>query len=115
MVILKQLQQIGNMNGIINNIIGNFDWAYMLSVNVLTYIITKLIDTGVKFKTPSWIKKLVTLFSVIFVAGCYYLIDKTLSLRILLNSAILAPVAWDFVFKPILNKFNADYKNKIVE
>mgnify|MGYP003315978429 CR=1 FL=1 len=100
------------MNGIINSIIGNFDWAYMLSVNVLTYIITKLIDTSVKFKTPSWLKKLVSLFSVISVAGCYYLIDKTLSLRILLNSAILAPVAWDFVFKPLLDRIGLNYKDE---
>lgn len=101
------------MEEIISNIINNFDWSYMLSINILTYGINKFIDTCVKIKTPSWIKKVVTLFVGILLAIVYYYLDDDVSIRILLNSAILAPVSWDFVFKPILNKMGVDYKNNI--
>ena len=32
------------MENIINNLINNFDFAYMLAINILTYIIIKTID-----------------------------------------------------------------------
>lgn len=40
----------------------------------------------------------------------YHFISDT-STEVLVNSAILAPLAWDWIFKPILNKIGADYKN----
>ena len=39
-----------------------------------------------------------------YVAGGY---ENT---TILINSAILAPVAWSWIFKPILKKIGVDYK-----
>lgn len=101
------------MDEIISNIINNFDWAYMLSVNVLTYIINELIASINKNKVPTYNKKLITIGTSIILAIVYYFIDEDISLRILLNSAILAPVAWDYIFKPILNKFGVDYKNNL--
>lgn len=101
------------MEEIISNIINNFDWSYMLAINVLTYGINKLLDTGVIHKTPSWIKKFITILVGAGLGLLYIYIDETVSARILLNSAILAPVSWDFVFKPIFNKLGIDYKNKL--
>ena len=41
-----------------------------------------------------------------YIAGGY---ENT---TILINSAILAPVAWSWIFKPILKKIGVDYKQK---
>lgn len=100
------------MEELISNIINNFDWSYMLSVNVLTYTINKLLDAVHTKKTSSWIKKLTTLIVIIVLTSAYILLDKDISYRILLNSAILAPVAWDFIFKPLLNKIGLNYKDE---
>lgn len=95
---------------IINQIINNFDFVYMLVINVLTYIIIKSIDSinGDK-KVSTWTKRLVLLFSIIFVF-IGYKINNYPNNIILINSTIAAPVFWSWCLKPILNKFNIDYK-----
>ena len=95
---------------IINQIINNFDFVYMLIINLLTYLIIKSIDSinGDK-KVSTWTKRLVLLFSIILVYS-YYKINNYPNNIILINSTIAAPVFWSWVLKPILNKFNIDYK-----
>lgn len=102
------------MEDILQNIIDNFDWAYMLSVNVLTYSIIQLLKTITKKKITKLAKHIILIFSTIILAACYKYIGDA-SLRILLNSAILAPVAWDFIFRPIADKFGIGYKGKKVK
>lgn len=102
------------MEDILQNIIDNFDWAYMLSVNVLTYSIIQLLKTIIKKKITKLAKHIILIFSTIVLTACYKYIGDV-SLRILLNSAILAPVAWDFIFRPIADKFGIGYKGKKVK
>lgn len=102
------------MEDIFQNIINNFDWAYMLSVNVLTYSIIQLLKTLTKKKINKLAKQIILIFSTIVLAACYKYIGDV-SLRILLNSAILAPVAWDFIFRPIADKFGIGYQGKKVK
>jgi hypothetical protein len=33
-----------------------------------------------------------------------------MEVKLLINSAILAPVSWSWIFKPLCKKFNLDYK-----
>ena len=95
---------------IINQIINNFDFVYMLVINLLTYLIIKSIDSinGDK-KVSTWIKRLVLLFSII-VVYLYYIINDYPNNIILINSTIAAPVFWSWVLKPLCKKFNIDYK-----
>lgn len=103
---------------IINNIIQttaeSFDFAFCVAVNVLTYCIIKFIDeiNGDK-KVNTWTKRLVLLGSLIVVSAIYYFNGS--DLKLVANSAILAPVFWSWIFKPICKKFNIDYKQFNIE
>lgn len=95
---------------VINQIINNFDFSYMFIVNVLTYIIIKIIDyLNGDTKVHIFIKRLCLLISIIFVAIIYKIINYDNNI-ILINSAILAPVFWSWILKPICIKFGIDYK-----
>lgn len=94
----------------INLFENNFSLSYMLCVNVLTYLIIKAIDdlNGDK-NVSTWTKRLVMIFSCFIIAIAYKLNDNTNTI-ILINSAIIAPVAWSWIFKPIFKRIGIDYK-----
>lgn len=88
----------------------HFDLSFMLCVNILTYILIKVIDdlNGDKV-VGTWIKRLVMIISC-FAIAAGYVAGGYENTTILINSAILAPVAWSWIFKPILKKIGVDYK-----
>lgn len=96
---------------IVDGILSNFDFGFMFIVNVLTYIIIKVIDYfNGDNKVPTWQKRCVLVISivtmtVIYIAAGY---DNTI---MLVNSAILAPVFWSWVVSPILKKLGVGYKD----
>ena len=95
---------------IIDLIITNFDFSYMIAINVLTYIIIKCLDYVNKSKNVKTIEKRIALLaSIIAVTSCY-LLSGYKEYIILLNSAICAPVFYSWVLRPILIKFNIGYK-----
>ena len=98
------------INNILEQVISNFDFAYMISINTLTYIIIKFIDfVNGERPVKRWAKKLVLVLSTIFCCIIYkYFTDITNS--VLINSTILAPVAYSWIFKPILKKLNINYR-----
>lgn len=59
--------------------------------------------------TSKGIKILITIIVSIAMGVIYHFISD-MNTEVLINSAILAPLAWDWVFKPILNKIGIDYK-----
>ena len=98
------------INNIITTVISSFDLAYCISVNVLTYLIIKFIDSLNDKKTVStWNKRIVLLVVILSTGVLYNLIGC--DNRILLNSAILAPVFWSWIIKPICKYFKIDYKD----
>lgn len=95
---------------IIDITIKSFDFDYCISVNVLTYLIIKFIDSlNGKKDVSTWSKRIVLLVVIFFIGILYNLIGC--DNRILLNSAILAPVFWSWIIKPICKYFNIDYKD----
>lgn len=98
------------MDAIINQIISNFDFAYMFVVNILTYILIKIIDwaNGNKI-VPIWQKRLLLIISIIIVACVYTFVGYDNKI-ILVNSSIIAPIAWSWVLRPIFIKLGAGYK-----
>lgn len=88
----------------------HFDLSFMLCVNILTYILIKVIDdlNGDKV-VGTWTKRLVMIISC-FAIAAGYIAGGYENTTILINSAILAPVAWSWIFKPILKKIGVDYK-----
>lgn len=98
------------ITNILNTIISNFDFTYMFMINFVTYNIIKIIDefNGNK-KVKTWNKRLVLVISIICVTIIYKLTGYDNNL-ILINSAILSPVFYSWILKPILIKFNIGYK-----
>jgi hypothetical protein len=102
------------MDKLINNFVElfntHFDLSFMLCVNILTYILIKVIDdlNGDKV-VGTWTKRLVMIISCFAIAAGYKAegYEETV---ILINSSVLAPVAWSWIFKPILKKLGVDYK-----
>ena len=96
---------------IVSGILNNFDFGFMFIVNVLTYIVIKVIDYfNGDNKDPTWQKRCILIICIftmamIYIASVY---DNTITL---VNSAILAPVFWSWVVSPILKKFGVGYKD----
>lgn len=71
-------------------------------VNILTYILIKVIDDLNGDKVVStWTKRLVMIISC-FAIATGYRAGGYEEMVILINSSVLAPVAWSWIFKPIL-------------
>lgn len=98
------IQELGSF------ILNSFDFGFVISVNIITYAIIKIVESINKKKSKRIFKIIATIGVTIcfdYICLKYTEIDK----QILLNSSILAPVAWDWVIKPICKLIKIDYKN----
>lgn len=96
---------------IVDGILSNFDFGFMFIVNVLTYIIIKVIDYfNGDNKVPTWQKRCVLIVSIATMAGIYIAAGYDNAIM-LINSAVLAPVFWSWVVSPILKKLGVGYKD----
>ena len=96
---------------IVDGILSNFDFGFMFIVNVLTYIIIKIIDYfNSDNKVPTWQKRCVLVISIAAISGIYIVAEYDNAIM-LVNSAILAPVFWSWVVSPILKKLGISYKD----
>ena len=101
------------IDNIISNFQDNFDISFIISVNVLTYIIINIFeDTSKGFKLTTWWKRLITICSAIIL---YMLYDSNgyNNTIVLINSSIIAPVSWSWILKPIVKLLKLDYKKII--
>lgn len=96
------------MDSIINIIINNFDISYCITVNILTYIIITVLINANHKDISRVLKRVILIVAIIVVAIVYYNIG--VDNKVLVNSAILAPVSWSWVIKPIVTKLGYDYK-----
>ena len=95
---------------IINKIITNFDFSYMFAVNVLAYIFIKLHDEfNGNYKVKTLYKRLWLVLAILLM-GVVYTYEDDYSVSKLINSAVLAPVFYSWIIKPILKKIGANYK-----
>lgn len=96
---------------IVDGILSNFDFGFMFIVNVLTYIIIKVIDYfNGDNKVPTWQKRCVLVISI-FTMAMIYIASGYDNNIMLVNSAVLAPVFWSWVVSPILKKLGIGYKD----
>lgn len=103
------------MEQIINQLIHNFDFALMLVINVATYIIIKIIDELNGTKVPTvWQKRIVFIIVCIILGVIHYFISRT-NVNIIINSCIIAPIAWSWLAKPIAGKLGIDYKKDSIK
>lgn len=99
------------VNQIIQAIVDNFDFAYMFIINVLTYIIIKVVDYLNKDKNVSTLIKRLCLVASIIIVTVLYVFTSDIDSKVLINSAILSPVFYSWVLRPILKKFKIGYKD----
>lgn len=93
---------------IIKTTLDSFDFGFCIIVNVLTYLIIKwLSESKFKFKITTWNKRLILIIVILIISIVYYLFN--VDTKLIFNSAILAPVAWSWVFRPICEKFKLNY------
>ena len=97
---------------ILSYISDSFDFGYIISINLLVYFIIKAIEYFKKDKSAKFIKVLTTILVTIIMAIVYKFTTDVDNER-LINSSILAPVAWDWVIKPLCKLVKIDYKEKI--
>ena len=98
------------MEKIVDLLLGSFDFGYMFSVNVLTYIIIKIVDkfNGRK-KVKVCQKRTIAVLCGIIIGGIITIMGGFSN--ILLYSFILSLVTWDILFKPIIKRISSiDYK-----
>ena len=94
---------------IIDILFNSFDYTYCLVVNLLTYFVIKIIDEVNKDKeVKKLVKRLVLIICILLTGVVYYSFGQ--DARTIINSAVLAPVAWSWIFKPIAKKLGVDYK-----
>lgn len=100
------------MEQIYEILINNFDISYMLSINILTYMIIKFIDflNGEK-KLKLIYKRLVLILSTIVCCIIYHFVTD-LETRVLINSTIAAPVFYSWAMKPLLKKIKLQYNTE---
>lgn len=98
------------INKLLDLIVSNFDFSYMITINVLTYIIIKLIDYINKQKKVKTITKRIVLVISIIIVSVSYILTGYQDYTVLINSAICAPVFYSWVLRPILIKCNIGYK-----
>lgn len=96
------------ISSIIQTTLASFDFAYCISVNVLTYLLITILTKNNK-KMSTWGKRIVLLVDVFVLGIAWYIATK--DIRLVLNSAILAPVFWSWVMKPVCKYFKLDYKD----
>ena len=98
------------MEQIINQLVANFDFALMLVINIVTYGVIKFIHDINGNKVPTtWQKRIVFLVTAI-VLGIIYKYCTDVPIHVIINSCVIAPVAWSWLAKPIAIRFGIDYK-----
>lgn len=96
---------------IINYTINNFNFGYIISINVLAYLIIQLIGYFAKKKINKGVKIVITCICSISMFLLYGEISD-ITKDVLVNSTIIAPISWDWIIKPIAKKLNIDYREK---
>lgn len=95
----------------VRDMLSKFDFAYMLSVNIVTYLVIKFIDAvnGPK-AVPTWLKR-TTAVLVGIIIGIVIILQGADKI-VIMYSFFISLVSWDAIFKPILKMLGSkiDYK-----
>ena len=96
-------------NEILQNLANNFDFSYCIVVNVLAYILIGCFINIARGNITRFMKRFLLVISMIAVGIVYYFVG--VDVKLIVNSAIITPVSWSWIIKPVLAKFGYDYKD----
>ena len=92
-------------------ILNNFDFGLIVSINALVYAFIKITEgISIEVAKIKWYKIVCTII-VCIGFGLFYRQLTDIEPTKLLNSSICAPLIWDWVLKPIVQKLKIDYTN----
>ena len=98
------------INNILQTTLESFDFAYCIVVNILTYFVISIInDKRGHIDISAWYKRLILVIVIFVTSVLYYFAGQNITT--IFNSAILAPVFWTWIWKPICKKFKIDYND----
>ena len=99
------------MEKIFDIVLSSFDFGYALSVNILTYLCIKLIDSVNGDKAvPTWAKRIMAVICGVTLGSI--IVSTQGFTNVIMYSFILSLVSWDVIFKPLLKYFkNLDYND----
>ena len=99
------------MEKIFDIVIASFDLGYTVSVNILTYLSIKFIDSlNGERVVPTWAKRIIAVICGIVLASIIIISQGFTTM--IIYSFILSLVSWDVIFKPLLKYFkNLDYND----
>lgn len=100
-----------SIDAIVNRILENFDFSYMLVINILTYIMIKVIDYANGEKILSTLMKRICLCCSILLVSIIYWVIGYENYTCLVNSAIASPVFYSWCLKPILKHYKIGYND----
>lgn len=89
----------------------NFDFAFVISINVVAYLIITLIGYITKKEVKKLFKILTTIIVSIVLCFLYGALTE-INKEVLINSSIFAPVSWDWIIKPLCKWIKIDYKQE---
>ena len=89
---------------IIRTTSASFDFALVISINVASYIIINIVNDALDRDISKWAKRGITCVCIIALSIIYHMLGACDD-ELILNSAILAPVFWSWIGKPILSRF----------
>lgn len=98
----------------IKDLLLSFDWQYILSVNILTYVIIKSVDELNKDKIVTYsVKVLIAIVCGLLVSYILFNLGM-IELSDCVHNFILSLVSWDYIIKPLLKLISKklDYKTK---
>lgn len=99
------------INIVFSDIFNHFNFSYIFSIVIVTYIIIKFIDyINRDKKVSTWSKRIVLIISIIFITAAY-IFSGYKDYITLLNSAIFSPIFYSWLLKPILDKLGVGYKH----
>lgn len=98
------------MEQIIDQLVANFDFTYMLVINVLTYMLIKFVDHINGEKPVSVLHKRILLLLSIGIVFIIYILIGYDNKLVLINSSIVAPVAWSWILRPIIKHLGGGYR-----
>ena len=101
------------IDDVLKLILDNFDFSYMLVINLLTYFSIKVIDKINGRKKVTLFVKRVTLVICSIIAFIIYKEVCNMDIKLLISSTVLAPVFWSWILRPIFIKLNIGYKKDI--
>lgn len=96
----------------IETTINSFDIAFCLSCNVFIYLVINAINR-LKRDNPveEWEKRVVTFVCIIIMSIIWFIIGT--DTKVIINSALITPVCYTWILKPIFKVMKIDYENLV--